>query len=112
MVEEMARQLSMATRRELKDAIRERCQAVTKTTADPFAPEALYELKIDTDGNAVADIALFSSFPQRARKSRTGWRSEMNPNLRTPWETVSTSRRTFNQPVPWVRMHLAPAGSP
>ena len=27
------------------------------TTADPFAPEALYELKVDTDGNAVADIA-------------------------------------------------------
>jgi Domain of unknown function (DUF4331) len=27
------------------------------TTADPFAPEAIYELKIDTDGDAVADIA-------------------------------------------------------
>jgi Domain of unknown function (DUF4331) len=27
------------------------------TTADPFAPEALYEFKIDTDGNAIADIA-------------------------------------------------------
>src|SRR5213082_3923456 len=27
------------------------------TTTEPFAPEALYELKIDTDGNAVADIA-------------------------------------------------------
>src|ERR1700676_2675458 len=27
------------------------------TTGDPFAPEALYELKIDTDGDAVADIA-------------------------------------------------------
>ncbi len=27
------------------------------TTAEPFAPEALYELKIDTDGDAVADIA-------------------------------------------------------
>jgi hypothetical protein len=27
------------------------------TTPDPFAPEALYELKIDTDGDAVADIA-------------------------------------------------------
>ena len=27
------------------------------TTAEPFSPEALYELKIDTDGNAVADIA-------------------------------------------------------
>jgi hypothetical protein len=27
------------------------------TTDDPFAPEAIYELKIDTDGDLVADIA-------------------------------------------------------
>src|SRR5947208_3913940 len=27
------------------------------TAAEPFAPEALYEIKIDTDGDAVADIA-------------------------------------------------------
>src|SRR5260370_17414928 len=27
------------------------------TTTEPFAPEALYELKIYTDGDAVADIA-------------------------------------------------------
>src|SRR5882762_5266248 len=27
------------------------------TTVEPFATEALYELKIDTDGDAVADIA-------------------------------------------------------
>src|SRR5580704_10689815 len=27
------------------------------TTAEPFAPEALYELKIDTDGDALANIA-------------------------------------------------------
>jgi hypothetical protein len=27
------------------------------TPAEPFAPEALYEIKIDTDGDAVADIA-------------------------------------------------------
>lgn len=27
------------------------------TTKEPFAPEALYELKIDTDGDAIADIA-------------------------------------------------------
>jgi Domain of unknown function (DUF4331) len=27
------------------------------TAPEPFAPEALYELKIDTDGNAVADVA-------------------------------------------------------
>src|ERR1700736_3632038 len=26
------------------------------TTAEPFSPEALYELRIDTDGDAVADI--------------------------------------------------------
>jgi hypothetical protein len=26
------------------------------TTTEPFAPEALYELKIDTDGDAIADI--------------------------------------------------------
>src|SRR5947208_2008096 len=27
------------------------------STAEPFAAEALYELKIDTDGDAIADIA-------------------------------------------------------
>ena len=27
------------------------------TTPEPFAPEALYELKVDTNGDAVADIA-------------------------------------------------------
>src|SRR4030095_3103869 len=35
------------------------------TSAEPFAPEASYELKIDTDGDAVANISYevrFSSF--------------------------------------------------
>src|ERR1700746_1835194 len=35
------------------------------TTSEPFAPKALYELKIDTDGDWVADIAYrvcFSAF--------------------------------------------------
>jgi hypothetical protein len=32
------------------------------TPAEAFAPEALYELKIDTDGDAVADIAYRASF--------------------------------------------------
>jgi hypothetical protein len=27
------------------------------TTTEPFAPEAIYELKVDTDGDAVANIA-------------------------------------------------------
>ncbi len=36
------------------------------TTTDPFAPEAIYELKIDTDGDLAADIAY------RVRFSATG----------------------------------------
>jgi hypothetical protein len=39
--------------------------AAGPTTTEPFAPEALYELKIDTDGDAIADIAYrvrFSAF--------------------------------------------------
>src|SRR5256886_8799766 len=32
------------------------------TTTEPFAPEAMYELKIDTDGDAVADIAYWVRF--------------------------------------------------
>lgn len=40
------------------------------TTADPFASKALYELKIDTNGNFIADIAYrvrFSSFEGRGQ---------------------------------------------
>jgi hypothetical protein len=40
------------------------------TTTEPFAPEALYELKIDTDGDAIGDIAYqvrFSSFENGAQ---------------------------------------------
>jgi hypothetical protein len=40
------------------------------TTTEPFASEALYELKIDTDGDAVADIAYrvrFSAFERGAQ---------------------------------------------
>ena len=40
------------------------------TTLEPFAPEALYEIKIDTDGDAIADIAYrvrFSAFERGAQ---------------------------------------------
>src|SRR6266853_3256361 len=40
------------------------------TTIEPFAPEALYELMIDTDGDAIADIAYrvrFSAFERGAQ---------------------------------------------
>jgi hypothetical protein len=45
------------------------------TTDEPFAPEALYEIKIDTDGDAVADIAYqvrFTSADGGAQAARTG----------------------------------------
>src|SRR6266849_4398225 len=41
------------------------------TSAEPFAPEALYELKIDTDGNAVADIAYRVRFSSSAGGAQT-----------------------------------------
>jgi hypothetical protein len=45
-------------------------------TAEPFAPEAPYELKIDTDGDAVADIAYrvrFRPCPGGALLKATGY---------------------------------------
>ena len=41
------------------------------TTAEPFSPEALYELKIDTDGNAIADIAYRVRFSSWGDGSQT-----------------------------------------
>src|SRR5215204_4850502 len=41
------------------------------TTTQPFAPEAIYELKIDTDANAVADIAYRVKFSEAANGEQT-----------------------------------------
>src|ERR1700738_1291226 len=41
------------------------------TTREPFAPQALYELKIDTNGDAVADIAYRVRFSSSADGSQT-----------------------------------------
>src|SRR5262249_30868773 len=48
------------------------------TTAEPFSPEALYELKIDTDGDAVADIAyrVRFSFSEDGSQTATMRRAE------------------------------------
>jgi Domain of unknown function (DUF4331) len=42
-----------------------------QTTADPFAPDALYELKVDTDGDAVANIAYRVHFSSSKRGAQT-----------------------------------------
>jgi Domain of unknown function (DUF4331) len=41
------------------------------TTITPFAPDAIYELKIDTNGDAVADIAYRVSFSSFDNGSQT-----------------------------------------
>jgi len=41
------------------------------TTAEPFSPEALYELKIDTDDDAIADIAYRVRFSSSEEGSQT-----------------------------------------
>src|ERR1700761_9313776 len=41
------------------------------TTREPFAPEALYEFKIDTNGDAVADIAYRLRFSSPADGPQT-----------------------------------------
>ena len=41
------------------------------TTAEPFSPEALYELKVDTDGDAIADIAYRMRFSSSGDGSQT-----------------------------------------
>src|SRR5260370_32684229 len=41
------------------------------TTAEPFAPEGLYEIKIDTDGDAIADLAYQVRFASRGGGAQT-----------------------------------------
>src|SRR5258708_8282763 len=41
------------------------------TTREPFAPKALYELKIDTNGDAVADVAYRVRFSSSADGQQT-----------------------------------------
>ena len=41
------------------------------TTAEPFAPGALYEIKIDTNGDAVADVAYQVSFASSGSGKQT-----------------------------------------
>ena len=46
------------------------------TTAEPFAPEAIYELKIDTDDDAVANIGAGRRLAGRFANNRAAARGE------------------------------------
>src|SRR6266478_6004754 len=41
------------------------------TTKEPFAPGALYEIKVDTDGDAIADISYSMRFWSRGDGKQT-----------------------------------------
>ncbi len=53
------------------------------TTAEPFAPEGLYEIKIDTDGDAIADITYQVRFASSGGGAQTAtlrrWRARRPP---------------------------------
>src|SRR4051812_7656909 len=67
------------------------------TTTEPFAPEALYELKIDTDGDAVADIAyrvrISSSAAGRRPRRCAALRARRPPGRATTDRSSSRTHR-------------------
>lgn len=52
-----------------------------RTTDDPFAPEAIYEFKIDTDGDIVADIAYRVRFSRNKDGAQTATLMRAEGNL-------------------------------
>jgi Domain of unknown function (DUF4331) len=59
------------------------------TTAEPFAPEGLYEIKIDTDGDAIADIAYQVRFASIGGGAQTA--TICSPSFPT-WGRLTTAR--------------------
>ena len=65
------------------------------TTTEPFAPEALYELKIDTNGDAVADIA----YRVRGFRCRRPANRRISPaNLQNPGLRLQYGRGPLQKP--------------
>jgi len=64
------------------------------TSTDAFSPEAIYELKIDTNGDNVADIAYRVRFTSARTEPRTGRRPRRCAGLRArrPLGQATTAR--------------------
>src|SRR5258708_29354347 len=45
---------------------------VAPTTREPFAPGALYEIKVDTNGDAIADVCFSAQFAASEDGTQTG----------------------------------------
>src|SRR5258705_8999558 len=63
------------------------------TTTEPFAPEALYELKIDADGDAVADIA----YRVRFSASSAVGPPHQSRAMKAPHKTTATQNQKCNR---------------
>jgi Domain of unknown function (DUF4331) len=61
------------------------------TTREPFAPEALYELNIDTDGDGVADVAFRTRFSEATERSRRWCAASKGPMPPARERAVSSS---------------------
>jgi Domain of unknown function (DUF4331) len=71
------------------------------TAAEPFAPEALYELKIDTNGDAIADIA----YRVRFSASEDGRKTPRCAALRArrpPGRTIAAELSSHRHRSRWV----------
>ena len=65
--------------------------ATSSTTTEPFSPQAIYELRIDTDGDLVADIG----YRFRFLPSEAGSRVRRSPASRaTPLARTTAGKRS------------------
>jgi len=74
------------------------------TTDEAFATEAVYEFKIDTNGDAIADIAYrirFSSSPDGAQSATVRRVEAFRPLVWATKERRSSKQHRF----PWDEMH-------
>ena len=62
------------------------------TTAEPFAPEAIYELRIDTDGDLVADIGYQFRFAPSANGAQSA--TVRRVEAQTPPARATAGRRS------------------
>ena len=71
------------------------------TTDEPFAPEALYEFKIDTNGDAIADIAYRVRF-SASEDGRKAPRCTASRARRPPGRTMAGELSSQQHRSRWV----------
>jgi hypothetical protein len=75
------------------------------TCLDPFAADALYELKIDTDGDAVADIAYRVRFSPFTGGAQTPQRCAASRARKPPGPAMAGGPSSNTRRFPWIGTH-------